>query len=199
MNEQIKKYIFVVTIGAILVFSWFWNEGFGIAPKYQYGENVEQALNFWYERGLSNTGLSKVLHIEDITNNEKLAFYQSNTNDLWCGLVKKKWNNKWVVIEQGGGIPLFLQSGTNSNENDVLTWEWHNMKEFGLTLGIINNFNVSKINVGNQNAIILNTDNKNIWYFIDKNGSSYLDNKPNLDIKAFDKAGNLVYSYLHQK
>lgn len=77
MEKQNKKYLFILTIWVILIFTWFWSEGFGVSPKYQYGKIVEQALNFWYRRGQSNFGFLKVISTGDISNNKKLIFYET--------------------------------------------------------------------------------------------------------------------------
>ena len=191
-SKRITLYTFAFILGATLLFSWFWTEGFGINPKYQYGNNEEKALNFWYERRLSNIGVAKIISMVDIQKDKKLVFYQSNKNELWSGLVRKRWNNKWIVLEQGGGVPLFENE---ENKEHVLDWKWHNMNEFGLTLGVINKLNVDKVLVDGKDAVILNADNEKVWYFIDQTGSSYVDNKPILNIKAFDKNDNLIYSY----
>lgn len=191
-SKRIKLYTFVFILGATLLFSWFWTEGYGISPKYQYGNTEEKALNFWYERGLSNIGVSKIISVVDIQKDKKLIIYKSNKNELWSGLVRKRWNNKWIVIEQGGGVPLF---DNEENKERVLDWKWHNMNEFGLTLGVINKLNVDKVLVDGNDAVILNADDEKVWYFIDRTGSSYVDNKPILDIKAFDENDNLIYSY----
>ncbi|WP_425800723.1 hypothetical protein ACHOLT_11445 [Desulfitobacterium sp. Sab5] len=191
-SKRIKLYTFVFILGATLLFSWFWTEGYGISPKYQYGNTEEKALNFWYKRGLSNIGVSKIISVVDIQKDKKLIIYKSNKNELWSGLVRKRWNNKWIVIEQGGGVPLF---DNEENKERVLDWKWHNMNEFGLTLGVINKLNVDKVLVDGKDAVILNADDEKVWYFIDQTGSSYVDNKPILDIKAFDENDNLIYSY----
>ncbi|MFL0267419.1 hypothetical protein [Candidatus Clostridium radicumherbarum] len=98
MLKSYKRNLLVIGTGVILVFTWFWTEGFGISPRYQYGNTIEKALNFWYQRGTSNVGLSKVISIVDINDGKKIVFYETNKNIVMAGLVRKKWNNKWVVI-----------------------------------------------------------------------------------------------------
>lgn len=194
--RQNKAYLFIIAIVAILMFSWFWTEGWGSNSKYAYGKTAEEALNFWHARGSSDTGLASTISSVDINNNEKLVFYKNTKNALSSGLVKKKWNNKWMVIEQAGDIPFNDDESSLNEVKHPINWAWHNMKEFGLTYGTIVDENVSKVQVGGKDATIL-TDNVNggIWFFISKTGSSYSDNKPEMDIKAFDNQNKILYSY----
>ncbi|MFL0269299.1 hypothetical protein [Candidatus Clostridium radicumherbarum] len=199
MGKQTKKYLLIVTIGVILIFSLFWTEGFGIAPKYQYGKTVEQALNFWYQRGQSNIGLLKAISTIDISNNKKLVFYETTNHTLSVGLVMKKWNNKWVVVGQGGDVPFDNSTQQSANSKSNLSFQWYNLSEFGVTFGVIYDPNIETITVGGKDATLLNKNtNRYIWYYTDK---SYLGNgdlKPILDVKAYSKSGNLIYSYYPQ-
>lgn len=69
----------------------------------------------------------------DIGKDEKLVFFESTNNTLCSGLVKKKWNGKWVVIAQGGELPFDSDGYYKDKEKPALNWMWSNMKEFGVS------------------------------------------------------------------
>jgi hypothetical protein len=191
--KKYRKNLFIIIIGVLLVFSWFWTEGFGISPRYEYGNTIEKALNFWHQKNSTNIGLLKIVSTVQIQDNEKLVFFETTKNTIMCGLVKKKWNNKWIVIQQGGELQpdyKINQTQENLKSKPVLQWVWSNLNEFGITFGIVYDQSVETITVGKKNAILLNkhTD-RYIWYYIDKTNHS------NVDVKAYDKYNKLVYSY----
>lgn len=199
MGKQNKKYLFIIIIGVIFIFSWLWTEGFGIYPRYEYGSTIEKAINFWYQRGQSTINLSSVLSTIDVNHNEELVFYKTSKDTLMTALVKKKWNNKWIVVGRGGEVsfnPIDIQQNNNLNSEPTVNWMWCNLNEFGITFGIAYNPNVEAITVGDRSAVLLNKNtDRCIWYYTDKTNYTNTDLKPILDVKAYNKAGNLIYSY----
>lgn len=201
--KNFKKNIFIVLIAALFIFSYLWTEGFGISPRYEYGNTIESALNFWYLRGTSITGLSKIISTVDVNQNEKLVFYETKNNTMMVGLVKKKWNYKWMVIGKGGEISFDysdMQQYNSLKSEPILNWQWANLNEIGLTFGIVYDPTVETITVGGKNASLLNKDtNRCIWYFVTNSNYVNGDLKPILDIKAYEKSNRLVYSFYNQK
>ena len=198
MLKNYKKIIFIILIGILVIFSWLWTEGFGISPRYGYGSTIEKALNFWHERGKSTDGLSKIVSTVDIDKDKKLVFYETNNNALAIGLVKKKWNNKWVIIEEGREVSADYinyndtQQYKDSKSKRVLTWVWFNLNEIGVTLVFVYDPSVETISVGDKKAILINKNtNRYFWYSTDK---TYAHSHNGLNIKAYNKANKLVYS-----
>jgi hypothetical protein len=194
--------LFIIGTVIILAFTWLWTEGFGISPRYEYGDTIEKSLNFWYQRGSSSVGLSKVISIVDVKKNEKLVFYETNKSTVMVGLVKSKWNKKWVVIGEGGEIPLNysdIQQYSNSKDKPSLHWQWHNLNDFGITFGVVYDENIDTITIGDKDAILLNKQSdRYIFYLTDKTVSKSSDLKQICDIKAYDKNHKLIYSYYPQ-
>lgn len=202
MIKKSKKYLLMITIVVIFIFSWFWTEGFGISPKYQYGKTIEQALNYWHERGQSNVGLVKIASTVDISENKKLVFYETTNHTLAAGLVEKKWNHKWIVVEQGGDVPLdnASEQGNNSKSDSLIRWRWHNLKDFGITYGVIYDPNIESVTVGTRSATLSNQYMyRYFWCNTDKDGFANGDLQPTADVKAYGKSGNIIYSYYPQQ
>lgn len=131
---------------------------------------------------------NKIISIEDISENRKLVFYETNKDTLMVGLVKKKWNNKWIVLGQGGNIPLDISSIEESedpNQYNTLYWLWSNLNEFGITVGLINDKNVESVTVSDKEAKLLNkyTD-RYIFYTTDTTGATSTDLKDIMDVKS---------------
>lgn len=197
-NHYLKICITVICL-SLIVFLYFFTNGFGINAKYPYGNTIEEALNYYYKKGTSETGCKQTLGICDIPGNKKLVFFITTQNTLSSGILKKKWNGKWEAMRYSGVIPFDFKKTaewTNNKTIPALTWAWSNMEDFGLTYGIVFDDNVKSITVGNSNgSIIRGNSGKTIWYRIDNLNVPKAEIKPNMDIKAYDKDRNMVYSY----
>lgn len=198
-NKYFKLCTIIISAG--IVFLYFWTNGFGINPKYPYGNTIEEALNYCYKKGIMGTGYKQTLGICDLPDNKKLVFFATTQNTLFSGLLKKKWNGKWEVIKYSGEIAFDFDKTaewTNNKTIPALAWAWSNMKDFGLTYGIVFDDNVKSITVGNSSGrIIRGSSGKTIWYNIDNLNAPETEIKCNDDIKAYDKDKNMVYSYYH--
>lgn len=198
MKSNFFKFCIAIIIAGI-AFLCFWTDCFGINAKYPYGDTIEEALNYYYKKGTSETGCKQTLGICDIPGNKKLVFFITTQNTLSSGILKKKWNGKWEAMRYSGVIPFDFKKTaewTNNKTIPALTWAWSNMEDFGLTYGIVFDDNVKSITVGNSNGVIIRgTPGKTTWYSIDNLNVPKAEIKPNMDIKAYDKDKNMIYSY----
>lgn len=199
MKKLLVKRCISIVLFICFIIIIFWTEGFGLTKRYQYGKTIESSLNFYYSHRMTDVGLNKIISIEDISENRKLVFYETNKDTLMVGLVKKKWNNKWIVVGQGGNIPLDISSIEESEDPtqyNTLYWLWSNLNEFGITVGLIYDKNVESVTVSDKEAKLLNkyTD-RYIFYTTDTTGATSTDLKDIMDVKAYDKNNNKIYSY----
>ena len=185
--------LYVILGLLVLVFFWFWTEGFGSNSKYQYGSTIEKALK---------TSKANIISVVDLEKNKKLVFYEDNKEMLWSGLIQKKWNNKWIVIANYGGVvfELPMRAALLKYIRDAkAVWGPLDMIEFDMNVGVIYDNSIAKIKVGSNDAVLIKKGDKHIWYFIDKTKplSSTSDKiKFSIyDVNGYDKNGKLVYSY----
>lgn len=190
----------------MLVFGWFWTEGFGFTNKYPYGSTIEKALKSMHDNVGYPGNLTKIAHTVDIEKNKKLVFYERDNNTLGCELPRKKWNGKWIVLSISGlELPLEAPSYEGEDKSKVC-WAPSDMNEFSANIGVIYDENIDKVQVAGKEAILFGKgSDMYIWCFVDMNKPSlddyvpYRPYKPLYDVKAYDKNNNLEYSYYTEK
>ncbi|WP_332664996.1 hypothetical protein, partial [Clostridium sp.] len=187
--NKFKKWSIIILVSVVCIFSYFWTEGFGIKPKYSYGDTIPDVLNFWYDRDLSYEGFKKEVFKEKLDNNRVLIVYETSKNNYGISILYKKWNGKWVEVGNNG-IREFSEV---SSTGDDIEFQWSNFKEYGVTLGQVYNENIKHIKQNGVDAKIFNvSSNKRGFYVINKGDFGTGDLKFITNIKGYDANNKVV-------
>lgn len=141
---------------------------------------------------------NKIIYTVDIEKKKKLVFYESENELLYkdkkllsVALVKKKWNNKWIVVRQVGTLPFERPE----EYDEAVGWFSIDMVYINLYVGINYDENIDRVTVSGEDSVFYYYEdaNKNIWYHITEDSMYLPDTMKSYDIKGYDKSGEILY------
>lgn len=206
MRKFINKITITLFVLALFVFGWFWTEGYGTFTNNWYGKTIEDAVKYGYNIRGRITGMggitgkyNKIIYTVDIEKKKKLVFYESENELLYkdkkllsVALVKKKWNNKWIIVRQAGTLPFERPE----EYDEAVGWFYLDMVYFNLYVGINYDENIDRVTVSGEDSVFYYYEdaNKNIWYHITEDSLFLPDTTDSsYDIKGYDKSGEILY------
>ncbi|WP_202077609.1 hypothetical protein [Caldalkalibacillus salinus] len=177
-----KRMISISFIGLLLIFGWFWTEGYGFVHTDMTGNSIEEALFHYSLNGPINFKYGEILEIIE-TDNKYIVFYENfQTRAVNVAFIKKKWNGKRKVSTVSGSVQIDSFPG----QAMPYSWKWLNEKDLTVYWGVVHDPHINNIKIDDEEAIIITVKNITIWYY--KSHETFSTK----EISAYDKNGHLI-------